>query len=71
MKKVTGILVGAASLTCLAANAFAVSIVDYSTLATSVNAELSPAIVAGLPIMGTIMAVGVGLGMIKHMVGKR
>lgn len=51
-----------------AAQSFAVSIVDYSTLGTSVTTELTPAISAAVPIMGTILAVGVGLKVVKRFI---
>lgn len=67
-KKFVVTLATAGAVAVSAVNAFAVSIVDYSTLATSVTAELTPAIAAALPIMGMILAVGVGLKTIKRFV---
>lgn len=64
----TRTLLPAGALCAVAVPSFAISIVDYSTLGTSVTAELTPAIAAGLPIMGIVLAVGVGLGVLKKMV---
>lgn len=68
MKKLSVVL-GASALVALSAvQGFCLSIVDYSTLSTSVTAELTPAISAAVPIMGTILAVGIGLKTIKRFI---
>jgi len=45
--------------------AFAVAIVDYSTAATTASTELSSAVTTSLPLFGTIVAIGVGMRIVK------
>lgn len=68
MKKLQVALMAASVVALSAVNGFCLSIVDYSTLGTSVTAELTPAISAAVPIMGTILAVGIGLKTIKRFI---
>ena len=67
-RKLQVALAAGATVALSAVNCFAVSIVEYSTLGSAVNAELAPAIAAAIPIMGTILAVGVGLKTIKRFI---
>lgn len=57
--------VGAGAM-LVAGSSFAVSIVDYSAVATTLTTELTSAITAGLPIAGTILGVAVGFKMYKR-----
>lgn len=68
MNKFKVATLSAVAVVATAAQSFALSIVDYSTLGTAVNAELTPAISAAIPIMGTILAVGVGLKTVKRFI---
>lgn len=43
----------------------AVAIVDYTSAATTATTELTATIATALPIFGTIMAVSVGIRMVK------
>jgi len=54
------------ALAISAVNALAVPVLDLSTAATSITAELTPAITAAMPIAGTIIAVGVGWKMFRR-----
>jgi len=48
--------------------AHAVAMLDLSSATTAITAELSPAIAAGMPIFGTLLAVGVGIKFYKRFV---
>jgi len=61
-------VLAAVGVVTTAAQSFALSIVDYTSLGSSVTAELTPAISAAIPIMGTILAVGVGIKTIRHII---
>lgn len=66
-----GKFAGVLSVSCLAVagaagSALAVPILDLTSAATAVTAELTPAITTALPIAGTIIAVGVGWKMFKR-----
>ena len=61
-------LFAAAALALSASSAFATSVVDYSGIGTSITAELSPALVAVVPIAGTILAIAVGWKIVKRFV---
>ena len=51
---------------CLASAAsFATSLVDYSSVSTTLTTELTSAVTAGLPIAGTVLGVGIGYRMYK------
>lgn len=50
--------------------ALAVPVVDYTAIGTAITAELTPALAAVVPITGTIIAVGVGIHMVKKFTGK-
>lgn len=66
-KKITNKLLVAASLVAVAAsNAMAVSMLDLTTAANGITAELGPAITAAMPIAGTLVAVGVGWKLFKR-----
>lgn len=45
---------------------FATPVLDLSTAASGITAELGPAITAAMPIAGTIIAVKVGWAMFKR-----
>lgn len=67
--KVAGVLsVSCCALAAMAGSAMAVPILDLTSAATAVTAELTPAITSALPIAGTIIAVGVGWKMFKRFV---
>jgi len=67
MKKQFKVLaLSVSALLATAAQALAVPVLDLSTAATSITAELTPAITAAMPIAGTIIAVGVGWKMFKR-----
>lgn len=66
MRKFMLMLSVAAVSVAAAVPAFAVSVVDYSGLGTSITGELTPALTAVVPIAGTLIAVGVGWKMVKR-----
>jgi hypothetical protein len=49
-------------------NALAVPVLDLSGATTAITAELSPAIVAAMPVAGTLIAVGVGWKLFRRFV---
>lgn len=65
-KKIFIALSSISALAATASSALAVPVLDLTTAATSITAELSPAITAAMPIAGTIIAVGVGWKMFKR-----
>lgn len=50
----------------MASQALAVSLLDLTTAANGITAELGPAITAAMPIAGTIIAVSVGWKLFKR-----
>lgn len=64
----TRILALILTLIALATNAFAVAVVDYTAIGTSVTAEIGPALTAVVPIAGTILAIAVGWKMVRRFV---
>lgn len=58
--------VGAVAAT--ASQSFAAAMLDFTGMTTAVTAEIQPAIVAALPIAGTILAVGIGVKLYKRFV---
>jgi hypothetical protein len=64
--KSLSIVAAAGCLVAAASNAFALALLDTTTAANAITAELTPAITAAMPIAGTIVAVGVGWKMFKR-----
>lgn len=54
-----------ANLLLVAATSFAVAVVDYTAAATTASAELAAAVVSALPLFGTVVAIGVGMRIVK------
>lgn len=65
-KKVAIVLASVSAVAMSASAALALPVLDLTTAATSITAELTPAITAAMPIAGTIIAVGVGWKMFKR-----
>lgn len=64
-KIVTVCSVAALAVTA-AVPAFAVGIVDYTGIGTTITAEITPAITAVLPIAGTLLAIAVGWKLVRR-----
>lgn len=47
-------------------SAFAVPVLDFTAIGTTITGELSPAIVAAMPIAGIILAAGIGWKLYKR-----
>lgn len=58
----------AACALAVAAPAMAVPLLDLSTAATAITAELTPAVAAALPIAGTLLAAMLGWKFFKRFV---
>lgn len=60
-------LMGAVAATTVAAAvpSFATGVVDYTSLGTSITAEITPALASALPIAGTLIAIAVGWKLVK------
>jgi putative Mn2+ efflux pump MntP len=65
MKKIMLMLSLSLAAVATAVPAFAVGVVDYSTLGTSITSEITPALASALPIAGTLIAIGVGWKLVK------
>lgn len=65
-KKLAIVLASVSAVAMSASAALALPVLDLTTAATSITAELTPAITAAMPIAGTIIAVGVGWKMFKR-----
>jgi hypothetical protein len=61
LKKVAGVLVALAPAASFAAQ-------DYSGIATSVTGEVTAAVTAGLPIFGSVVAIFVGIRILRRLV---
>lgn len=68
MRKFTLILTVASMLCLSASQAFAVAILDLSTIGTAITAELTPALASAMPIAGTLIAVAVGWKLFRRFV---
>ena len=64
MRFAAPVLVGG-SLLLSAGVASATAIVDYTAAATTATTELTAAVASGLPLFGTIVAIGVGMRIVK------
>lgn len=65
-QKFSRLFLVATAVVASATSAFATPVLDLSSAATSITAELTPAITSALPIAGTIIAVGIGWKLFKR-----
>lgn len=69
-KVFTGVaaVAGAVGMSLAPTQAHAVPVLDLTSAATAITAELTPALAAAMPIAGTIIAVGVGYKLFRRFV---
>lgn len=68
LKKFVPVLGAVGAVAATASHSFAAAMLDFTGMTTAVTAEIQPAIVAALPIAGTILAVGIGVKLYKRFV---
>lgn len=66
-KNLYSVLAAVGAIAATAVNSFAADLtVDYSSMTDAISAQVSPAITAALPIAGTLLAVTLGVKLVRR-----